>query len=70
MAGALADVRVLLAEVRGDTSAILGRLKDHDRRSEDHEARIRSLERWRWLMTGAAFAAGAGGAELTRLLQQ
>ena len=41
----LGDLRVGITEVRGDTSAILGRLKDVDRRGEDHEARIRAMER-------------------------
>lgn len=41
----LGDLRVGITEVRGDTSAILGRLKDVDRRGDDHEARLRVIER-------------------------
>ena len=85
IAGQIGDVRVALSDVAGDVRAVLGRLKDHDRTDADHEARLRvveaygckdhgdriaRLERWRWLMTGAAAVAGAGAAEGVRLIAQ
>lgn len=82
---ALADVRVAISDVAGDTKAILGRLDAHDDARRDHEARLRtlegyktadheqritSLERWRWVLTGAAAAAGGGvGAGITAALK-
>lgn len=40
----ITDLRVAVADVAGDVKAVLGRLKDHDRTSQDHETRIRTLE--------------------------
>lgn len=46
--------------------SLLSTLKDRD---EDHEKRIRKLERWTYLMTGAAAALGSGiGATVASLL--
>jgi hypothetical protein len=40
----VADLRVLVATVAGDTRAILGRLDHHDTVHRDHEDRLRELE--------------------------
>jgi hypothetical protein len=70
MAGQMTDLRVLVATVAGDTRAILGRLDAHDGARLDHEQRIRSLEQWRWLVTGAASVGGGLiGAALSSALQ-
>jgi predicted thioesterase len=70
------DLRVLMAGVAGDTRTILGRLDAQDGRGQDHEARLREIERhgtatherrivavelWRNRLIGAAAAAGVLG---------
>lgn len=70
LTGQMTDLRVLVATVAGDTKAILGRIDAHDRARVDHEQRIRSLEQWRWLVTGAAaVGGGAVGAALSAALK-
>ena len=39
-----------------------------ERNIKDHETRIRSLEQWRWVLTGIAIASGGLGAWLSNLL--
>lgn len=61
LASQLADLRVLLAQVAGDTRAILARLDAIDRSVADHEQRIRDLE---------SIGADEHGAEISKLREQ
>ena len=44
----------LLARVDERTILILERIDDVCNRAQDHETRIRTLERWQWKATGIA----------------
>jgi hypothetical protein len=39
-----------------------------ERNIKDHEARLRNLEQFKWLLVGLALASGGLGAALSRLL--
>lgn len=59
----LTEIRVTLGEIKAD-------LKNALNRGDDHEARIRKLERIVWVAAGiAAASGGAVGAAATSILQ-
>ncbi len=61
VAGLVNDVRVIVARMDAVlTTAVNG----HD----DHEARLRAIERKVWALAGASAAVGAGGGKLLTLL--
>ena len=65
----LADLRVELAEVKGDVKAILRQNVDGEKVHDDHEQRLRRLERWMFLLTGAAATLGSSaGVVVSKLL--
>lgn len=59
----LHQLAVTVARMEGKLDAIITA-------NTDHEARLRSLERWRWLMTGGASLIGGGaGAAIASLFR-
>jgi len=75
----LSEVRDNLSQVRSDLARLSDRVGEADRRhaehaeheqrrGEDHEMRLRVLERRVWALSGAAAVAGAGGGWLASLL--
>jgi len=75
----LSEVRDNLSQVRGDLARLSDRVTEADRRhaehadrqqrlGEDHEMRLRVLERRIWALSGAAAVAGAGGGWLASVL--
>ena len=62
-------ILVALAEIRGDVKAIRDENDTGKKQHEDFEDRLRSLERVRWIVVGAAGVVGSGlGAALSQLL--
>lgn len=75
-------IRDLLIEIKTKVDILIGQHTDHETRLRtveqrpavdpaavgDHETRIRSLERARWLLVGAAAAAGGIAGKLAGLL--
>lgn len=59
----LREVWDVLTKLRDD----VGAMTPQARRIDAHSQRIRRLERWMWLMTGALIA--TGGASITALFQ-
>ncbi|MEV8610119.1 hypothetical protein AB0383_19705 [Amycolatopsis sp. NPDC051373] len=49
---------------KGLTSKLVDKLEVVEKRDTDHEARIRSLEQWRWTMTGVTAVISWGGAAI------
>jgi hypothetical protein len=68
-AAVLAELREFRAEIRGEVRAIRA---DNDRGESvhvDHENRLRSLEKVRWMIAGGCLLAGSGlGAWLSQAL--
>jgi hypothetical protein len=66
------DIRVILAALARVETKVEAIQADNVRGEtvhQDHELRLRSLERVRWVIVGACLAAGGtGGAALTKLL--
>lgn len=48
------ELHMLLGEIRTDVKSLL-------KNSSDHETRLRSLEKWRWVTHGCAALLGAVG---------
>ncbi len=66
---ALANLRVDLAEVKGDVKAILKQNVDGEKVHDDHEQRLRRLERWMFSLTAVAATLGSSaGVVVSRLL--
>jgi hypothetical protein len=71
----VADLYREMAAMRADTGKMLERLAIIDTREQitastmtDHESRLRSVERFRWQMIGAAGAVGAASGIISSLL--
>ena len=65
----LADLRVELAEVKGDVKAILGQNVDGEKVHDDHEKRLRRLEHWMFSLTAVAATLGSSaGVVVSKLL--
>ena len=74
------DIRDLLIEIKTKVELLLSQHSDHEARLRaveraadpkvvaDHETRLRALERAKWLLVGAAAAAGGVAGRLAGLL--
>lgn len=65
----LDDLEHLLTEVRICLAAITGRLDSALSTLEDHEVRVRGLERWRWMAAGIGAASGVLMGSVVALMQ-
>jgi hypothetical protein len=81
----LHELAVVQARIEAKLDGVVGATADHEQRLRALEAtgavehgraidaltaQVASLQRWRWLLTGAAAAAGTGGGALTTALLQ
>ena len=57
----LREAKEVLIEMRAE-------LQVQKKQTEDHEARIRQLETFKWLLLGVALASGGVGAMVARML--
>ena len=65
----LTDLRVAMARVETAIGGIVETNKGGDEVHKDHEQRLRRLERWMFLLTGAAATLGSSaGVVVSRLL--
>jgi cell division protein FtsL len=60
----LEKVYEVVLDVQGRTIRIEQQISDLSKDRDDHEARIKALERKIWVMSGLALAGGAGLSEL------
>lgn len=60
----LEEVRTTVNDVRSDVRVLGEKFTQHQRQTEDHELRLRKLERALWIVAGAAAAGGGGVASL------
>jgi hypothetical protein len=65
----LDDLASDLTEVRVTTAGIAARLDAALASAEDHEKRLRALERWRWMVAGVSGASGAVVGVLATIVQ-
>lgn len=49
---------------KGLTAKLVDKIEVVEKRDTDHEARLRSLEQWRWTMTGVTAVISWGGAAI------
>lgn len=66
----LSDQRVMLATMAGDIKSVLSRQDQFDKQRDDHEQRIRRLEKMVWIMAAVGTAGGgAAGSAVTQVVQ-
>ena len=61
----LRELYDIMVEVRTDVTQIKGTLESTNQKVNDHESRLRALEKWVW---GAAGIGAVGGAGLAQIL--
>lgn len=66
----LKEVYDILVEVRTDVTSIKADLKNTSEDVQDHEARLRVVEKWIWGAAGAGAVGGAGLSQIISLIAQ